>query len=163
MFAGRNSRRWASAVSTAQPRYAVLLDAVLEYVDAANRETFIVIQIEHASALDHVDEIAKVPGVDVLMLGPADFSVLSGIPGQFDHNLVRERQAEDRGGRAQRRHSLGPAPARSLQHIQEALELGARFICHGADILMVKRGLEQIRRGSARRLGSRSTALQKAE
>ena len=69
-----------------QPYCSMPMD---EYIAAANRETFIVIQIEQASALDHVEAIAKVPGVDVLMLGPADFSVLSGIPGQFDSNQVR--------------------------------------------------------------------------
>ena len=54
-----------------------------EYIAAANRETFIVVQIEQQKALEQVEEIAKVPGVDVVMLGPADFTVLSGIPGQI--------------------------------------------------------------------------------
>jgi 4-hydroxy-2-oxoheptanedioate aldolase len=117
---------------------------VPEYVEAANRQTFIVIQIEQLSALDHLDEIANVPGVDVLMLGPADFSVLSGVPGQFDNNLVRE--AKRKIATATRNAGIHwGATCASLPHIQEALELGARFICHGADILMVKRGLEQIR------------------
>src|SRR5262245_53518921 len=55
------------------------------YVREANAQTFLVVQIEDPAALGHVDEIAAVEGVDVLFFGPADFSVLSGIPGQFDH------------------------------------------------------------------------------
>ena len=33
----------------------------------------------------------------------------------------------------------------TLRHIEENLAMGARFLCHDADILMVKRGLEKIR------------------
>lgn len=115
-----------------------------EYIATANQETFNVIQIEQASALDHVEEIANVPGVDVLMLGPADFTVLSGIPGQFDSDQVRN--AKQRIAAAARNAGIHwGLPCATPRHIQEALDMGARFICHGADIIMVKRGLEQIR------------------
>jgi 4-hydroxy-2-oxoheptanedioate aldolase len=115
-----------------------------EYVAMANRETFIVIQIEQPSALQNVEAIAKVPGVDVLLLGPADFSVLSGIPGQFNHPDVlaaKKRVAEAARNAGIHWGTICPSP----KPIQEALELGARLICYGADILMIKRGLEQIR------------------
>jgi len=115
-----------------------------EYISAANHETVIVIQIEQLTALKHVDAIANVPGVDVLMLGPADFSVLSGIPGQFNHDLVRDARRKIASAAKDAGIHWGSTCA-STQHVQEMLELGARFICHGADILMVKRGLEQIR------------------
>lgn len=118
--------------------------AVDEYVKSANRETFIVIQLEQADALDRVDSIAAVPGIDILMLGPADFSVLSGIPGQFDHALIRDAKKKIAAAARNTGIHWGTTCA-TTQQIQDALELGARFICHGADILMVKRGLEQIR------------------
>src|SRR5687767_472381 len=47
-----------------------------QYVRMANEETLIVLQIEEQSALDRVDEIAAVPGVDAIFLGPGDFSVI---------------------------------------------------------------------------------------
>ncbi len=124
-----------------QPYCSMPMD---EYIAAANRETFIVVQIEQACALEQVEAIAKVPGIDVLMFGPADFTVLSGIPGQFDGEQVR--MAKQRIAAAARKAGIhwGTTCA-TPRHIQEALELGARFICHGADILMVKHGLEQIR------------------
>ena len=119
-----------------------------EYIAAANRETFNVIQIEQACVLDHVEAIANVPGVDVLMLGPADFTVLSGIPGQFDGEQVRH--AKQRIAAAARQAGIHwGLPCATPRHIQEALDLGARFICHGADIIMVKRGLEHIREACA--------------
>src|SRR5690242_9852070 len=60
------------------------------YVREANEQTFLVVQIEDPAALEHVDAIAAVEGVDVLFLGPADFTVLSEIPGQFDHPSVQD-------------------------------------------------------------------------
>src|SRR5690606_12095425 len=41
------------------------------YTDHANRNTFLVAQIEDPAALDNVEEIAAVPGIDVVFLGPA--------------------------------------------------------------------------------------------
>src|SRR6516164_6104613 len=51
-------------------RYGTLPQA--EYMRRANEETFIAIQIEHADAVEEVDRIAALPGVDVLFLGPSD-------------------------------------------------------------------------------------------
>jgi 4-hydroxy-2-oxoheptanedioate aldolase len=116
-----------------------------EYAAAANRETFIVVQIEQPSALEHVEAIAAVPGIDVLMLGPADFTILSGIAGQFDGDVVRN--AKKRIAAAAKANGIhwGTTCA-TIGHIKENMELGARFLCHGADILWVKRALEQIRK-----------------
>jgi 4-hydroxy-2-oxoheptanedioate aldolase len=143
--------RWAKfaplgerGVDTANPDSPYCSMPLQQYIDAANRETFVVIQLEQASALDHVEAIAAVPGVDVLMLGPADFSVLGGFPGQFDHPRINDaRKAISVAARNAGIH-WGTTCA-TLRHIEEALELDARFICHGADILAVKRSLEQIR------------------
>jgi 4-hydroxy-2-oxoheptanedioate aldolase len=143
--------RWAKfaplgerGIDTANPDAPYCSMPLLEYIEAANRETFIVIQLEQASAVNDVEAIAATPGVDILMLGPADFSVLSGIPGQFEHPLIRDAKkniaAAARGAGIHWGTTCG-----SVQQIEESLELGARFICHGADILAVKRGFEQIR------------------
>jgi 2-keto-3-deoxy-L-rhamnonate aldolase RhmA len=43
-----------------------------------------VVQIESVGALENVREIAAIPGVDVLFVGPSDLSTSMGIPGQFD-------------------------------------------------------------------------------
>lgn len=48
------------------------------------------IQIETLAALESVEEIARVPGVDVLFVGPRDLSHALGIPGQMDHPTFRE-------------------------------------------------------------------------
>jgi 4-hydroxy-2-oxoheptanedioate aldolase len=117
--------------------------SLTDYIREANEQTFIVIQVEDQQAIDNVDEIAKVPGVDVIFFGPADFSVLSGIPGQLDHPLVTK--AIEKVNRAVR--SAGKSWGSAVTGIQDAerlMEAGARFICHEADIVMIKDRLEMI-------------------
>ena len=127
------------------PDMPYLMTPLTDYLEAANRETFVAIQIEHAGALEQAEAIAAIDGVDVLMLGPGDFSILSGVPGQMDHELVLEAkekiaQAARNTGKNWGCTSVGPEDSKQL------LDLGARFICHNADIVIVKAGMEQIRR-----------------
>jgi 2-dehydro-3-deoxyglucarate aldolase/4-hydroxy-2-oxoheptanedioate aldolase len=51
----------------------------------ANQTTVVIVQIETASGLRNVDEIAAVPGVDVLWVGHNDLTASLGIPGEFSH------------------------------------------------------------------------------
>lgn len=113
------------------------------YLNQRNEETLVVIQIESPRAVTNVEAIARVPGVDVLMFGPGDFSVLAEVPGEFDHPmLIKARERIARAARKARIHwgTVSPNP----EHSRELLEMGARFICHGADILTMKRALEQM-------------------
>lgn len=61
------------------------LTPLSEYVVKANEETFVGIQIETASAIASVAEIAAVPDVDLLFVGPADISQVLGVPGDFEN------------------------------------------------------------------------------
>ena len=56
-----------------------------EYVQKANAETFVGIQIETAGAIAAAAEIAAIPDVDLLFVGPADISQVLGVPGDFEH------------------------------------------------------------------------------
>jgi 2-dehydro-3-deoxyglucarate aldolase/4-hydroxy-2-oxoheptanedioate aldolase len=49
------------------------------------RRAAAIIQIETRGALDDVDEIAAMPGVDLVFVGPLDLSFALGVPRQFDH------------------------------------------------------------------------------
>jgi 4-hydroxy-2-oxoheptanedioate aldolase len=118
------------------------------YVQEANEQTLIIIQLESPSAVDQAHEIARVAGVDVLMLGPADFSILSGVPGQWEHPLVDDalRKIADAARQAGKHWGCpGLGPART----KELLDRGARFLCNGGDFLMVKQGFEQLQRDYA--------------
>ncbi len=61
------------------------LTPMSEYVKKANAETFIGIQIETPGAIAAVAEIAAIPDVDLLFVGPADLSQVMGVPGDFEN------------------------------------------------------------------------------
>jgi 4-hydroxy-2-oxoheptanedioate aldolase len=114
-----------------------------EYVRLANQQTFIVIQLEEQSAIDQAERIAAVEGVDAIFFGPGDFTVLSGIAGQLDHPLVQSsiRKIADAARRTGKHWGM---PCFGPEHARQLLDLGARFLCHGCDLIFVKEGLERI-------------------
>jgi len=64
-----------------------------EYIDVSNREILVCVQLEHRKALDHIDEILEVQGVDVFFVGPMDLSLSLGKPGEFEAPEVRDALA----------------------------------------------------------------------
>ena len=112
-----------------------------EYVRDANEETFVVIQLEDPKAIEQAEAIAAVEGVDVIMLGPADFSVLSGIPGQFDHPSI-EKSLNKIAQAAANTGKHWASTAADTNSAKGLLQRGAGMILHNADICIVKKGLE---------------------
>ena len=60
-----------------------------EYFPLAN-EALMIVQLEGRRALDNLDRILAVPGLDVVFVGPYDLSQSLGVPGQVDHPRVAE-------------------------------------------------------------------------
>lgn len=118
-----------------------------EYIAKANAETFIVVQLEAASAIEQADQIAAVEGIDGLMLGPADFSVLSGIPGQIDHPLVVDATAAIAAAATAAGKAWGRT-SRSFDESRQLVDQGARLIFQGSDIMLIKGALEALRCGA---------------
>lgn len=112
------------------------------YVKEANEQTFIAVQIEDSNAVANAHEIAQVEGVDALFFGPSDFTVLGGIPGQFDHPRVQEaiRTIADAAKKAGKHWGM---PG-SFETIQKLMGMGARFFASGCDLIWVKTGLEEL-------------------
>ena len=68
-----------------------LTQSSLEYFRQANHETMVGVMIEEIQALEGLDEILTVPGLDLCVIGPGDLSMSMGYPGQPDHPAVREQ------------------------------------------------------------------------
>ncbi len=62
----------------------------LAFAEEANRENLVIIQIERREAVDNIEDIITVPGVDVALIGPVDLSVSLGVPTRHDHPLMQE-------------------------------------------------------------------------
>lgn len=64
------------------------------YVDYANRQTLVCVQLEEAEAIRNAEEILRVEGVDVFFIGPSDLSQSLGHPGRPDAPEVRRAMDE---------------------------------------------------------------------
>ncbi|WP_127584699.1 HpcH/HpaI aldolase family protein [Paenibacillus koleovorans] len=67
-----------------------------DYLERANEESFICIHIETGKALDNLQEILEVQGVDAVYIGPTDLSVSLGCKGDVDHPEVRKAMEQIR-------------------------------------------------------------------
>lgn len=75
----------------AMPRAADYgLYPIMEYFEKSNKETMIIAHCENVTALDNLEDIAKVDGIDVIFLGPFDMSQSMGISGQVTHPKIQE-------------------------------------------------------------------------
>ncbi len=59
-----------------------------DYVQKANAETMIVLQVETAEAIDALPAMLQIPDIDVIFIGPNDLSHSLGLPGQVQHPTV---------------------------------------------------------------------------
>lgn len=111
-----------------------------DYMRRANADTFIAIQIEHASAVEEVEKIAALKEVDVLFIGPADLGQSMGIVGDWNHPQLW--QAFERVARAARANGIHWAilPP-NLAYARRCLDLGCRMLSLGLDTWTVQRGL----------------------
>jgi 4-hydroxy-2-oxoheptanedioate aldolase len=120
-------------------------DAV-EHVRHANRETFLVLQIEDKEAVEAIDEIAAVPGYDLLFVGPGDLTLSYGVPMQFDHPLVQN--AYDRVAAAAQKHGkFWGTTSGSPEAAQRVLDRGGRMVVAGSDHAALVNGLKNSFRG----------------
>jgi len=115
-----------------------------EYMEMANRETFVVVQIEDREALDVVEDIAQVEGIDVLFIGPGDLSQSLGIPLQFDHPKMsdafrRVAKAAENGGK------WWGSTSGSEDRMRELIDMGARLVSYGSVIGMVAKGYADVK------------------
>lgn len=105
---------------------------------AANDATMIVAMMETRDALEKVDEIAAVDGVDMLFIGTNDLCGELGIHGQYGHSLVRDAYARTIG--ACRRHGkhcgVGGLASRP-DLIADFVAEGARYVSIGSDLSFV--------------------------
>jgi len=61
-----------------------------EYMAHANAQMVVIALIEHVDALDNLDEILAVDGIDFYSVGPKDLAQSMGLPGQMEHPRVLE-------------------------------------------------------------------------
>ncbi|MFO8060016.1 MAG: aldolase/citrate lyase family protein [Bacillota bacterium] len=127
------------------------------YFERWNDEVLIACQMETVQALENVEAIAAVDGLDVLFIGPADLSASLGLFGQSDHPEVRD--AVRRIVRAARENGIAAGYyASGPEEVLRCIDEGMRFVACGSELKFLGNAAgaayETIRRGlSDRDLG----------
>jgi len=111
-----------------------------DYVEHVNRETFLVVQIETPEAVDNVDRIAAVPGVDGLFVGPGDL----GLRLKYGAGLEQLEPAYERTAEASRTHGkFWGTPVANKADMVRRRGQGGLFLAHGGDYRALERMLQE--------------------
>jgi 2-keto-3-deoxy-L-rhamnonate aldolase RhmA len=120
-----------------------------QIVEHMNANTMVVLQIETKRALEAREELLSVPGIDAVMVGPADLSISLGVPGEFQHPKMVEameavRDTCNAHGVAPGTHTRNPQLARFWK------ERGMRFLgCSNETAMLFDKAAELVRSISA--------------
>ncbi|MDL5512860.1 aldolase/citrate lyase family protein [Arenibacter sp. M-2] len=117
--------------------------ALKSYLHNFNQDSLCFINIESTIAVQRLDELIKVPGLDGIIIGPHDLSINMGLPEQYDHpdfvgtvkNIIRKARAK---GLAAGIHF--PAhPEYQIKYVKE----GANIVLHSSDMRLFSQKLSE--------------------
>lgn len=110
-----------------------------EYLKNAYFQFWTIIQIEHIEAVNNLEQILKVEGIDAITVGPNDLSSSIGLLGQTDHEEVNKLM-DIIGETAKRFDKPIIAPTgNSTKKVEEWIKRGAEIIRVGTDLSLLRR------------------------
>ena len=105
---------------------------VLGYLERFNQNHVVIVGIESVPAIERLDEILSVPGIDATFIGPHDLTISLGIPEQYDHPRFQEAVS----------HIIATSQAKGipagghwfqLEQVRRWQGEGSRFILYSSD------------------------------
>ncbi len=127
LFLGNHEARWGGRDTR-------------EHIEAANRDRFVAIQIETAEAVDRVEEIVSVDGVDLLFVGPGDLACSLGVPGDPLHRRCIDALERVAAAARTARKPWGVL-ARTPEHARTCRDLGCLLFSLSGDLDAIRRGI----------------------
>ena len=103
-----------------------------DYVEALE-EGVVALTIEKRSAVERLEDVLAVGGIDMVQFGPADYSMSIGFPGQWDRAEVKEAERYI----IETALKMGIAPRAEIRQFEEAapyIEMGVKDFCLGTDV-----------------------------
>ena len=114
-----------------------------QMIEHVNEHSMVVLQIETKKALDMREELLAVPGIDAVMIGPADLSISLGVPGQFQHPVMVEAMEAIRDT-CERRGVAPGTQTRTLELAKFWKERGMRFLGCSSETAMLYEKAKEI-------------------
>ena len=115
-----------------------------DYLKFSNEQTFLAFEIEDKEAIDSLEEIASLPGFEILFVGIGDLSQSMGFPGEIKHPKII-KVLEKVAKIARKYHKFASAPGISPEWTKKLLKMGYLFITGGADIIFLKDCFSKLR------------------
>lgn len=116
-----------------------------EYMRFSNEQKFVVLQIEDKEAVDCMEDIVAVDGIDVFFIGPADLSHSYGVPGQMTHPSVQG--AVDKLAALCKKYNRHWGMPCGPEKAPELIAKGAQFLAAGADVIAIIEMFKKMREG----------------
>jgi len=109
-----------------------------QYKEWVNKESIVIVQVEHIKAVENLEATLSVEGVDGFIVGPYDLSGSLGIPGQFDNELMIEAMNKIQtfvrsSSKVPGYHVVEP----DVDQLQHRVREGYRFLAYSVDIRML--------------------------
>lgn len=105
-----------------------------DYVEKANDEILLVVQIEHIKAVENAREILSVPGIDAYFVGPTDLCASMGLPNTWDPDFPEFWAALKKVQKVARELGVPGGIHSSPARAAAMIERGYRFVAIGFDI-----------------------------
>lgn len=118
--------------------------AVDRYTETAEAEICLLLQVETAIALDRLEEIATVEGVEGIFIGPSDLAASMGHPGAPGHPEV-VAAIEDAIGRLKKVNVPAGILTLDEDFARRCMELGTLFTAVGIDLGVLAKGVRSLR------------------
>ena len=116
---------------------------VSQYLETANENILLSVQAESAEAVQNIESIVWVPGLDAVLVGPYDLSASMGLPGQVDHPDVKAaiQRVADVCKAAKMPVGIFGMTAEA---VKPYIEQGFRFIVTGVDTVLLGNAARQL-------------------
>jgi 4-hydroxy-2-oxoheptanedioate aldolase len=110
--------------------------AMPNYLQQANDEVCLLVQIETQAGLKNIEAIANVEGVDGLLIGPSDLAASFGLLGQSTHQTVHEA-IKDAVARIRATGKAAGILGTDEQTTRDYIQFGCNFVAVGADTMLL--------------------------
>ena len=116
---------------------------IADVASTINKNMLIVIMLESPEAIDNVDSIAAIEGVDVVLIGTNDLCMEMGIPGDYSNPKVKDAYIKVIEACKKYGKTPGMGGVYNEELMSEYIKMGMRFILSGSDLSFMMQSASQ--------------------
>lgn len=115
-----------------------------DYKNTINQESVVIVQIEHKTAVENIDDILSVDGVDGCFIGPYDMSASYGLIGELDHPTIIEAKQKVLATALKRGIAAGIHVVKpSIEEVNARIKEGYNFIAYSTDAIVLNDNFQE--------------------